>query len=53
MQRAWNARDPAALAALFADNALVHSPIFGEVKRPAGDRAVLSRSVPRVRRLDL
>jgi len=32
MQRAWNARDPTALAALFADNALVQSPIFGELK---------------------
>ena len=32
MQRAWNARDPVALAALFAENALVHSPIFGELK---------------------
>ena len=32
MQRAWNARDPAALAALFADNAVVQSPIFGELR---------------------
>jgi steroid delta-isomerase-like uncharacterized protein len=32
MQRAWNARDPAALAALFADDAVVHSPIFGELR---------------------
>lgn len=32
MQRGWNTRDPVALAALFADNALVHSPIFGELK---------------------
>ena len=31
MQRAWNARDPTGLAALFADHAVVQSPIFGEL----------------------
>ncbi len=31
MQRAWNARDAVALAAHHADDAVVHSPIFGEV----------------------
>jgi steroid delta-isomerase-like uncharacterized protein len=32
MQRAWNARDPVALAAAHADDALVESPMFGEVR---------------------
>ena len=32
MQRAWNARDPTGLAALFADTAVVQSPIFGELR---------------------
>jgi steroid delta-isomerase-like uncharacterized protein len=32
MQRAWNARDPVALAAAHADDAVVESPIFGEVR---------------------
>ena len=40
MQRAWNARDPAALAVLYADDALVHSPMFGEVH----GRAEIERS---------
>ena len=40
MQRAWNARDPVALAALYADDALVHSPMFGEVH----GRAEIERS---------
>ena len=31
MQRAWNVRDAAALAALHADDGVVHSPMFGEV----------------------
>lgn len=31
MQRAWNARDPMALAALYSDNTVVQSPIFGEL----------------------
>ena len=31
MQRAWNVRDPVALAALHADDGVVHSPMFGEV----------------------
>ena len=54
MQRAWNARDPGGLAAaLRATTRVIHSPIFGEVHGTAGDREVLSRSVPRVRRLDL
>ena len=40
MQRAWNVRDPTALAALFADNAVVQSPIFGELRgRPAVERS--------------
>ncbi len=32
MQRAWNARDPVALAAAHADDAVVHSPMFGDVR---------------------
>ena len=31
MQRAWNARDPVALAAVHAEDGVVHSPMFGEV----------------------
>jgi steroid delta-isomerase-like uncharacterized protein len=31
MQRAWNARDPVALASAHADDGVVHSPMFGEV----------------------
>jgi len=31
MQRAWNAKDPAALASVHADDGVVHSPMFGEV----------------------
>jgi len=32
MQRAWNARDAAALTTVYADDCLVHSPMFGEVR---------------------
>src|SRR5262245_4167215 len=32
MQRAWNARDAAALAAWHAEDSVVHSPIFGTVR---------------------
>src|SRR3954464_9266915 len=32
MQRAWNAKDAAALAAVHADDGVVHSPMFGEVR---------------------
>jgi steroid delta-isomerase-like uncharacterized protein len=31
MQRAWNTRDPAALASVHSDEGVVHSPMFGEV----------------------
>ena len=31
MQRAWNSRDSAALAAVHTDDGVVYSPIFGEV----------------------
>ena len=40
MQRAWNARDPVALAALHADDGVVYSPMFGEVHgRPEIERS--------------
>lgn len=32
MQRAWNVRDPVALAAAHSEDGVVHSPIFGEVR---------------------
>ena len=32
MQRAWTVRDPVALAATHAEDGLVQSPIFGEVR---------------------
>lgn len=32
MQRGWNAKDPVALAAIHADDSVVHSPMFGEVR---------------------
>jgi|KBSMisStaDraftv2_1062788.scaffolds.fasta_scaffold1473538_1 steroid delta-isomerase-like uncharacterized protein len=32
MQRAWNAKDPTALAAVHSDDGVVHSPMFGEVR---------------------
>lgn len=32
MQRAWAARDPVALASAHAEDSLVQSPIFGEVR---------------------
>jgi len=32
MQRAWNAKDAAALASFHADDGVVHSPMFGEVR---------------------
>ena len=32
MQRGWNARDAAALTTVYADDCLVHSPMFGEVR---------------------
>ena len=32
MQRAWNARDTALLAAQHAEDSVVHSPIFGTVR---------------------
>jgi steroid delta-isomerase-like uncharacterized protein len=32
MQRAWTVRDPVALAAAHAEDGLVQSPIFGEVR---------------------
>jgi steroid delta-isomerase-like uncharacterized protein len=31
LQRAWNSRDPVALAAAHSEDGVVHSPIFGEV----------------------
>ena len=40
MQRAWNARDAAGLAAAHTDDAVVYSPIFGEVH----GRAEIERS---------
>ena len=40
MQRAWNARDAAGLAAAHTDDAVIHSPIFGEVS----GRAEVERS---------
>ena len=40
MQRAWNARDAAGLAAAHTDDAVVFSPIFGEVH----GRAAIERS---------
>jgi steroid delta-isomerase-like uncharacterized protein len=40
MQRAWNARDPAALTAAHTDDGVVVSPIFGEVR----GRAEIERS---------
>jgi len=40
MQRAWNARDAAALAAAHAEDSVVHSPIFGTVR----GRAEIERS---------
>ena len=39
MQRAWNAKDPVALASLHADDGVVYSPMFGEVHgRPEIER---------------
>ena len=35
MNRAWNSRDPVALAAAHADDGIVYSPIFGEVRGKA------------------
>ena len=32
MQRAWNARDAVALAAVHSEDGVVHSPMFGEVR---------------------
>ena len=40
MQRAWNAKDPAALASHHAEDSVVHSPIFGTVR----GRADIERS---------
>jgi len=40
MQRAWNVRDPVALAAAHAEDGIVHSPMFGEVR----GRADIERS---------
>lgn len=40
MQRAWNARDAAALASWHAEDSVVHSPIFGTVR----GRAEIERS---------
>ena len=40
MQRAWNARDASGLAAAHTDDAVVFSPIFGEVH----GRAAIERS---------
>ena len=40
MQRAWNTRDAAGLAAAHADDGVVMSPIFGEVK----GRAAIEKS---------
>jgi steroid delta-isomerase-like uncharacterized protein len=40
MQRAWNTKDAAALAAAHADDGVVHSPMFGEVR----GRADIERS---------
>jgi steroid delta-isomerase-like uncharacterized protein len=40
MQRAWNSRDPAALAAAHTDDGVVYSPIFGEIHgRPAIEKS--------------
>jgi steroid delta-isomerase-like uncharacterized protein len=40
IQRAWNARDPVALAAAHAEDGVVHSPLFGELHgRPEIERA--------------
>ena len=40
LQRAWNARDPVALAAAHADDGVVFSPMFGEVRgRPEIERS--------------
>ena len=35
MQRAWSGRDPAGLAAAHAEDGVVYSPIFGEVRGKA------------------
>ena len=43
MQRAWNAKDPVALATLHADDGVVYSPMFGNLKgRPAVGEAYRS-----------
>lgn len=40
MQRGWNSRDPAALASAHAEDGVVFSPIFGEVR----GRAAIEKS---------
>ena len=48
---AWARRDPAALAAGYADDAVVSSPMFPRAEGRPGDRDVVRFAVPRLSRL--